>query len=215
MIPTKEVKYIQNELLQWYSKNKRNFPWRREGCSNYELILSEILLQRTKAESVSRYYNTFFSRYPSWEELCLTTFEQLVLILEPLGLHKQRASRIMNIVEKLNKRHGKFPRSREELQECNLGALYISNAFEVFVLNKHSPLLDVNMARILARYFGITTKTDIRSDKLLQDTADKIIHINEFKELNWAFLDFAALVCKSKKPLCTDCILKKYCKFQG
>lgn len=215
MIIGREVRYIQNTLLEWYSTNKRDFPWRRDKCSSYELLLSEILLQRTKAESVSRYYNVFFSRYPCWTELCMTSQEQLEIILKPLGLQKQRASRIMKIVGELNKRHGILPTSRDDLQECNLGSLYISNAFEVFVLKEHSPLLDVNMARILVRYFGFTPKSDIRNDKLLQEIANRVIRISEFKELNWAFLDFAALVCKSKKPLCGECKLKKYCKFQG
>lgn len=215
MIKPREVKYIQNTLLKWYSKNKRDFPWRRDGCSNYNLILSEILLQRTKAESVAKYYKIFFSRYPSWSELSITTYEQLVVLLEPIGLQKQRASRILKVVKELNKRNGNLPTSRKDLHECNLGSLYISNAFEVFVLNKHSPLLDVNMARILVRYFGLTPKSDIRNDKMLQEVANMVIHVSEFKELNWAFLDFAALVCRSKKPHCNDCKLKKFCKFQS
>ena len=54
-----EIKFFRNELLSWFESNKRDFPWRKDGISNYEIILSEILLQRTKAETVSNYYNYF------------------------------------------------------------------------------------------------------------------------------------------------------------
>lgn len=215
MLRAKEVIYLQNNLLDWYIKNKRDFPWRRVGCSNYELILSEILLQRTKAVVVARFYETFFKRYPTWDQLCITNYEELELLLKPLGIQKQRSLRILKIIEELNKRNRNLPSSREDLHEYNLGSLYISNAFEVFVLNRHSPLLDVNMARVLIRYFGFTPKSDMRNDKLLQDIANTVIRVQSFKELNWAFLDFAALVCKTKKPHCYKCELKKYCKFQG
>lgn len=212
---SKEVKHIQNTLLKWFCENKRDFPWRRAGISNYELIMSEILLQRTKAQSVANYYHTFFRKYPDWQQLCNANYEELVSILKPLGLQNQRALRILKLIEELNRREGKLPTSKLELNECNLGSLYISNAFQAFVLRKSSPLLDVNMARILVRYFGIKPKSDIRNDRILQEKASIVIDVNDYIELNWAFLDFSALVCRSQKPLCNNCTLKKYCKFQG
>lgn len=44
---------------------------------------------------------------------------------------------------------------------------YITNAFELYILNilkKKSPLLDVNMARLLERFFGERKLADIRHD---------------------------------------------------
>ncbi len=69
--------------------NKRDFPWRRSGISNYELILTEILLQRTNAETVSKYYDVFFNKYPDWEHLLAASIEDLEQIFKPLGLFKE------------------------------------------------------------------------------------------------------------------------------
>ena len=93
-----EIKYFQNTLLDWYASNKRDFPWRQSGTSNFELILSEILLQRTKAETVAKYYPVFFNKYPNWDSLVVASIEDLEEVFKPLGLYRHRASRLFRIV---------------------------------------------------------------------------------------------------------------------
>ena len=53
---------------------------------------------------------------------------------------------------------------------------------------------------------------DIRYDHYLQDLSYRIVNHEKAKEINWAVLDFAALICKPK-PLCPTCILKIRCKY--
>ncbi len=191
----------------------RSFPWREEGFSNYKTIITEILLQRTRAETVAAYLPVFFNKYPDWDALAETTREDLEIILKPLGLYRHRAARMMKIIEEYRERKGHLPRNKNELQESNLSSLYIANAYELFVLNKRAPLLDVNMARVLARYFGFPLAKDVRHDKVLQKLSRKVINVKKCTILNWAFLDFAALVCKSARPMCENCPLRKKCTY--
>ncbi len=187
-----EIKLFRNELLDWFESNKRDFPWRKEGISNYELILSEILLQRTKAETVSSYYNTFFSKYPNWERLIEASIEDLENILKPLGLYKHRAKRIYKIIEEYKEKNGILPQNKNELRESSLSTLYISNAYELFILNHRAALLDVNMSRVLSRFFYPQEFKDVRNDKVIQELANNVINVKSCKELNWAILDYAS-----------------------
>ena len=208
-----KIRYFRKKLLDWFDINKRDFPWRREDISNYELIMSEILLQRTKAETVSRYYNTFFGKYPNWGKISTANLEELEDILRPLGLYKHRAKRLFNIIKEYNDKNGNLPQKSNELNESALATLYISNAYELFILKKRAPLLDVNMARVISRFFNPKKVKDVRNDKELQEFAKKVINIKDCKELNWAILDFAAIVCKSSKPNCNNCPLNEKCRF--
>ncbi len=208
-----DITFFRRVLLEWFTKNGRDFQWRSESISNYQLIFSEILLQRTKAETVSKYFQTFFSKYPGWNELASATIEDLEEILRPLGLYKHRALRIYRIVEEYTKRNGILPANKEELQESSLSTLYIAHAYELFVLKHRAALLDVNMSRLLTRFFYPKEFKDVRNDKLVQDLADNVINVKKCKELNWAILDFAALVCKAKGPKCLDCQLRHKCRF--
>ena len=70
-----------------------------------------------------------------------------------------------------------------------------------------------NMSRVLSRFFSPQQFKDVRNDKIMQDLAYNVIDIKRCRDINWAILDFAALVCKSKNPLCTGCKLKSKCKY--
>ncbi len=207
------IEYFRKSLLDWFDSNKRDFPWRKDNISNYEVIFSEILLQRTKAETVAKHYKSFFEKYPNWEMLILATDKELEDIFKPFGLHTQRVKRTRKIIDEYNARMGNMSFNKNELQESSLSSLYLKNAYELFILKNNSPLLDVNMSRVLGRFFSIKDTKEIRNNKELQDLAKEIVDINECKELNWAILDFAAQVCKSRIPNCRSCVISSQCNY--
>lgn len=207
----KDIEFFQKALLSWYSKNGRDFFWRNKSASNYELIISEVFLQRTKAETVARFLPTFLKKYPSWKQLGEASEEELQETLKPIGLYKQRGKRLYQLAQELKKRNGRFPKDRTQVEEISMMGQYITNAFELYILKKKTPLLDVNMARLLERFFGERKKVDIRYDPYLQTLAYRVVSVEESKEMNWAVLDFAALVCKKVSPKCPACVLKKSC----
>ncbi len=206
-----DIEFFQNTLLEWYSTNGRNFFWRNKSATNYELIISEVFLQRTKAEAVSKFLPTFFKIYPSWKQLGDSTEEELKEILKPLGLYNQRGKRLYKLAQELKIRNGRFPTERAQVEDLPMMGQYITNAFELYILKKKAPLLDVNMARLLERFFGERKMEDIRHDPYLQTLAYRVVNVEKSKELNWAILDFAALVCKKRQPKCKSCLLVKSC----
>lgn len=111
------------------------------------------------------------------------------------------------------KRKGKIPSKREELENIPFMGQYISNAVQLIIQNKRLPLIDVNMSRVLERYFKERELVDIRYDPYLQDLARKIVDHVDAKEMNWAILDFASLICKARNPACNNCMLAVNCTF--
>lgn len=208
-----KISYLQVELLNWYQQNRRNFPWREENAGNYEKIISEVLLQRTKAERVAQFYASFIAKYPSWNELGNATEMQLQDDLQPLGLHKQRGGRLYLLAQEMKRRQGNLPTSREVVEEFSMIGQYIANAFELFVLGKPKPLLDVNMARFLERQFEPRRMADMRYDPFLQELAHQMVNHANPKEINWAILDFAALICTARNPKCEQCPVGGVCNY--
>ena len=208
-----KIKFFRRFLLTWFETNKRDFPWRNESITNYQIIISEILLQRTKAVTVANYYDTFFKKYPDWQELTTASIIDLEKILQPLGLQKHRAKRLYKIAQELKKKNGNLPKNKNELNDSGLATQYVSGAYELFILNHRAALLDVNMSRLLRRFFNPTEFKDVRNDKIVIELAHKVINVKSCKELNWAILDFAALICTSRNPKCIDCKLNSNCTF--
>lgn len=208
-----KVKHLQNRLLNWFGEFGRKFPWREKHASNYEVIIAEILLQRTKASTVSKYINVFLEQYPSWRALAKATELNLQSALRPFGLNNLKARRLHQLGEQMKKHQCELPGTRGMVEELSLFGQYTANAFELFVLNKPAALLDVNMARLLERYFTPRLVKDYRFDKQLKQIANLVVHHPRSKEINWAILDYAALVCTNKKPKCDICTLAEKCNF--
>lgn len=205
--------WFRKKLLTWFNAFGRDFPWREKDTTHYQMLVSEILLQRTKAETVSAFYHPFFQRYPDWESLSHATQAELEIVLTPLGLQKHRAKRIRHIMDNWQKRAGIWPGRTDELKDSGMGSLYLANAYSLFVLHKKKPLLDVNMSRLFSRFFGTEDKKDVRHNKAMNALADEVIQSTHCRELNWAVLDFAALVCKARKPDCPHCPLQSLCHY--
>ena len=69
------------------------------------------------------------------------------------------------------------------------------------------------MARVLERYFGPRTLSDIRYDPYLQHLARLVVDCRDAIDLNWAILDFATRTCSIRLPKCGQCTLASECRF--
>lgn len=212
-ISQEKIEYFRSCILNWFKENGRHFPWRNKSSTNYKKTISEVLLQRTKAETVAKFYSSFITKYPSWKKLADATLDDLVEALTPIGLQKQRAKRLFALAQEMKKRKGRLPKAREEIEDIPMFGQYITNAIMLLVYGKPFPLLDVNMSRVLERFFGSRKMSDIRYDSYLQDLSYKIVDHKEPTIINWAILDFAALICKAREPICKICHINTGCKF--
>ena len=159
-----EIGYFQDKLLRWYELEGRHFPWRNKSITNYQAVIAEVLLQRTKAETVSKFYIRFIKDFPNWMSLAKADLKAIETYLKPIGLYIQRSVRLQNLAIEMVKRNGRLPKDRKELESIPFMGQYIANAVELVIFNQPSPLVDVNMARVLKRYFGPRKMADIRYD---------------------------------------------------
>jgi len=195
----------------WYDENGRKFPWRKRSTSKYQTIIAEILLQRTRAETVAGFFPDFVREFSSWKRLSSARVERLQRHLRPIGLWRRRAASIRRLALEMAKRNGRFPRNRSEIEELPGIGQYIANAVLLFCHGVPQPLLDVNMARVLERVFGPRKLADIRYDPYLQELAQKVVRCKIPAKLNWAILDLAATTCLAKEPRCENCPLDSMC----
>lgn len=210
-----DVSHFRRDLLRWFEKNGRKFPWRKASTTKYQGVIAEILLQRTRAETVASFFPEFIREYPSWKQLCSTGLEHLQRYLQPIGLWRRRASSIKALAQEMAKRNGRFPSDREEIESLPGVGQYIANAILLICHGVQQPLLDVNSARVLERVFGPRRLVDIRYDPYLQSLAKLVVDCEEAKEMNWAILDLAALVCIPRNPRCNVCPLAKLCLYKS
>lgn len=208
-----KIASFSRNLMRWWRRGQRNFPWRSSSASLYHQIVSEVLLQRTRADTVSAFWPNFIERFPSWTSIASSSLEELEQTLKPIGLSKQRAPRLYALAQLMVASNGQFSSLREHVEELPGVGQYIANAILMFAHGRSEPLMDTNMARVLERFFGARKLSDIRDDPFLQTLAREVLKTGPGKNINWAILDFAALLCKSGSPLCDDCPMQIECSF--
>ena len=202
---------LRKSLLTWYQANGRDLPWRYPSVSTYQKICVEVLLQRTRAETVAKMYAGFFSRFPGWGALANAPDEELETVLKPIGLWRRRAQSLKALAAYAANTDGYFPADPAELSLVPAVGQYVGNAIRLFQHGQAVPLVDVNMARVLERYLRQRQLADIRYDPWLQAAALKLVDCEAPVEVNWATLDFAALRCKASRPICETCQLQARC----
>jgi len=208
-----DIQLFRKTLIRWYEAFGRQFPWRRPRAPRFHQVVSEVLLQRTRAETVAAFWPTFLSRFPAWSSLATASTGEVETLLKPIGLSAQRAPRLKALATAIAARSGRFPATRDELEALPGVGQYIANAVFLFCHDKPHPLVDVNMARVLERFFGPRKLADIRYDPYLQQLAHAVVAGKISHKLNWAILDLAATVCKLRAPLCDKCPLSALCRY--
>ena len=207
------IHHFRARMLEWYRQHGRSFPWRKRSASNYNKIISEVLLQRTRAETVAQLFPTFLARYPSWSQLAKANENELIALIRPVGLWRRRSKSMISLAREMAKRNGRFPKDREQIEALPGVGQYIANSILLLCHKSPEPLLDTNMARVLERYFGPRELSDIRYDPYLQRLAKIVVDCPDAMMLNWAILDFAARTCSIRLPKCSQCALASGCRF--
>ncbi|WP_404831093.1 hypothetical protein [Endozoicomonas euniceicola] len=207
------VRKLQSLLRVWFSENGIDYPWRSPALSDYQIIVTECLLQRTRAETVSKYWATFFEAIPSWEALVAEDRTKLKKLLKPLGLVDRRVSYLIDLAWEVIEMDACIPDSADTLRELSGIGQYISNAICTLLFDQRLPLLDVNFARVIERLTGPRRLVDIRHDPKLQYIANKLVDTDDSIIISWAVLDLAKLVCIKKEPKCHVCPLNKHCLY--
>lgn len=200
------------KLLFWNEKtNKRKMPWKGEK-DPYKIWLSEIILQQTRVEQGLEYYNKFIKHYPTVEKLASAPEDEVFKMWEGLGYY----SRCKNLISTAKfisfQLAGVFPKKYEEIIALKGVGPYTAAAIASFAYNLPFAVVDGNVLRVLARFFGIKTPIDsTQGRKYFNELAQDLLDKNNAGLYNQTLMDFGATVCKPALPLCDICILNNVC----
>jgi A/G-specific adenine glycosylase len=200
------------KLLRWnIEKNDRSMPWKGEK-NPYRIWLSEIILQQTRVEQGWDYYKKFISAFPDIKKLAKAPPDKVLKLWEGLGYY----SRCKNLMATANKiaveYNGFFPDEYNDILQLKGVGPYTAAAIASFAYNKPYAVVDGNVFRVLARFFGNNTAIDSTAGKKIFTTlAEELLDKKQPGIYNQAIMDFGAVVCKPQAPLCNSCCLKKQC----
>jgi A/G-specific adenine glycosylase len=204
------AKQFQQDLLEWSEGNLRSFPWREDDATPYEVLIAEIMLKQTRSPTVREIYVEFIKEYPTLEHLAEADREELIEIIQPLGLYNYRADAFMEIAERAA--DGGLPEDEDELSDLPQVGPYVLNATLCFGFDEERPIMDTNVERIYGRVFK-GDGVDKFDETKLWALAEEMLPEGRARPYNLALLDFGYSVCTHSSPLCGECFASGYCDY--
>lgn len=202
---------FSEELTNWYTTNKRDLPWRNTQIP-YFIWLSEIILQQTRVDQGLSYFLKFQKNYPTVSDLANAEEDAVLKDWQGLGYYS-RARNLHNAAKYIHEElNGQFPSTFEDIKKLKGVGDYTAAAIASFAFKLPHAVVDGNVYRVLARYYGIKTAIDsTKGKKEFQTIADQVLNKKEPDLHNQAIMEFGALQCTPKNPNCEICPLQNNC----
>ena len=200
----------QEALLDWYSRHRRDLPWRRNPTP-YGVLVSEVMLQQTQVERVIPYYESFLRQFPSLAALANADRADVIRIWGGLG-YNRRAAQLHELARIVTTEYeGQLPADREELLRLPGIGPYTAGAVLSIGFGRDEPALDTNVRRVISRYaFG-----GLVEESALRDKARMLVPTGRAADWNQAVMDLGAQICRSQRPQCLLCPIRAGCLSAG
>jgi len=206
-----DSRYFSKKVVEWYQQNKRNLPW-RDTTDPYKVWLSEIILQQTRVQQGLPYYKEFVEKFPTVKVLAQASEQRVLRAWQGLGYYT-RARNLHRCARLVHTRfNGKFPDNYAALVTLPGIGPYTAAAIASICYNEPVAVVDGNVFRVLARVFGIHQPINTSTGKkIFSELANSLIPKSQPALFNQAIMEFGALQCIPRNPLCAGCIFKKQC----
>lgn len=199
------------DLRRWYRANMRALPWREPGTTPWAVLVSEVMSQQTPVNRVIPLWEAWMEKWPTPADLAQAATADVLRAWGKLG-YPRRALRLKECAVTIVGKHGgKVPDSVAELLELPGIGDYTARAVAAFAFSQRTPVVDINVRRVLRRHEQATflPGTAKRADldavaALLEDDAETAA------ETSVALMELGALVCKTT-PLCDRCPIMDTC----
>ena len=200
-------------LTAWQQRHGRHdLPW-QGGRDAYVIWVSEIMLQQTQVSAVIPYFRAFMERFPDATRLARAAEDEVMAAWSGLGYYSRarnlhRAARM--IVDEYG---GRMPQEREPL--CALPGIGRSTAaaIRVFAFGARDTILDGNVKRVLARWFGIEGwPGEVAVERRLWSLAESLVPEREVEAYTQGLMDLGATLCTRRQPDCARCPVAGGCR---
>ena len=209
------IKTLQRKMKLYYKKSSRLLPWRKKISENqdpYKTLISEIMLQQTRVNTVLGYYEGFLKKFPDITSLALAKEQDILLAWAGLGYYRRAINLHKTAKVVIKEYNGIIPSDKKLLKKLPGIGEYTSSAISSFAYGKEELVIDTNVERFINRIFNV--KIEKLSPNKLKELGEKIFPKKNRGDFAQAIMDFSNDYCTKISPKCNVCIISKYCDYE-
>ena len=206
---------MRQTLARWFRRHGRDLPWRRTH-DPYAILVSEFMLQQTQVVTVIDYYHRWLARFPDFKSLAAASEADVLHVWQGLGYYA-RARNLHRAAQHVAARHaGKLPNDLSAIAALSGVGRYTAGAVASFAFDQAVPIIDANIARVLARLFDLREPIDTtRGSEILWQTAEALLPKRGGRLHNSALMELGALICTPRAPQCLICPVREHCQAEN
>ena len=202
--------FFSDRILAWYGDYGRDLPWRRTR-DPYAIWLSEIILQQTRIAQGTDYWLRFMERFPTVESLAAASEDEVLRLWEGLGYYSR--ARNLHAAAQQVTAAGAFPDTLEGIRALKGIGDYTAAAIASIAFGRDAAVVDGNVYRVLARFYGIDTPVGTTAaKKQFTALAQTLLPPGRAGDFNQGLMDFGAIQCTPQSPDCLTCPLAGHCE---
>lgn len=210
----KTMQSLSTELLNWYDRERRDLPWRRdpgETADAYHVWMSEIMLQQTTVAAVKSYFAKFTKLWPTVEAMASAPLDDVLKEWAGLGYYARARNLHKCATVVVTEHDGQFPRTEAELKKLPGIGDYTAAAVAAIAFGERAVVVDGNIERVVTRLNRITEELP-GAKKSIKAATDDITPSTRAGDFAQAMMDLGATICTPKSPKCLLCPVSSHCQ---
>lgn len=200
-------------LIEWFDVGGKDYPW-RQTRDPYAVLVSELMLQQTQIATVlgRRYFENWMEKFPTLEVLATAAERDILKAWEGLGYYRRARNLQKAAVTIVSEHEGKFPRDLDAILALPGVGPYTAGAVASFAFGDAAPIVDGNIARVLARLFDFREEIDSTAGlRQLWEWAGALVPDKRAREYNSGLMELGQTRCSVTAPKCDGCPVTQFC----
>lgn len=200
------------EILDLIYKMFPNPHCELEYFDDFSFLCAVVLSAQTTDKAVNLVTKPLFLKYPTVFYIASSSEDELIPILRPIGLMKNKSHYLIKISKAIVEGYGgKVPHDFNELIKLPGVGRKTANVFLAEIDKRPAIAVDTHVNRVSYR-LGLSSSIDnvLKTEHELEAGFDE----KDWIKVHYGLLFMGRYKCLSKNPKCSDCNLKSICRYE-
>lgn len=200
------------EILDLIYKMFPNPHCELEYFDDFSFLCAVVLSAQTTDKAVNLVTKPLFLKYPTVYDIAFSNEDELIPILRPIGLMKNKSHYLIKISKAIVENYGgKVPHDFNELLKLPGVGRKTANVFLAEIDKSPAIAVDTHVNRVSYR-LGLSSSIDnvLKTEHELEAGFDE----KDWIKVHYGLLFMGRYKCLSKNPKCSDCKLKSICRYE-